>query len=242
MGRKTSVAKVVILSLFAIIGFYMVYQGQQSSLREPSKEPTLLFQKTMKPSAGAQTGILKINMTPTKAFVVGDVITAKIEVDVFGVNWLQNETCNVDMLFPDSISYIDTWSNITYQDWTFVWWQYQTHDTVYAIYQKNITLWYIHEGFYGVNITVWQPELGAYGYNKYHYSDLVQIKPYSYLEEQRRTVLAEALNIEILGLTVVFVGPVVVQIVDSIQELRKSTQEQTRKREAVHTLQQALSG
>jgi hypothetical protein len=70
----------------------------------------------------------------------------------------------------------------------------------------------------------------------------VQIKPYSYLEEQRRTVLAEALNIEILGLTVVFVGPVVVQIVDSIQELRKSTQEQTRKREAVHTLQQALSG
>jgi hypothetical protein len=173
----------------------------------------------MKPSAGAQTGILKINMTPTKAFVIGDVVTANIEVDVFAINWMENETCNVQMMFPDAICYTDTWSNITRQDWFFIWWDYQSHDAVYAIYQKSVTLWYVHDGFYGVNITVWKPDLGQFGYNEYYYSDLVQIKPYTYIEETKRTQLAQALNFEILGLAIIAIAPVFVQLVDSLKEL-----------------------
>ena len=158
-------------------------------------------------------------MTPTRAFITGDSITANIEVDVFGVNWMENETCMVQMVFPDAISYIDSWSNMTEQDWTYVWWDYQSHDAVYAIYHENVTLWYVHDGIYGLNVTVWQPNLGQIGYNSYYYSNLVQIKPYSYIEEAKRTQVAQALNFEVLGVAIIATAPIFVQIVDALAEM-----------------------
>jgi hypothetical protein len=196
-------------------------------LQESPKENPILFQKTMKPSVGAQTGILKINMTPTKAFVVGDVLTAKVEVDVFAVNWHENESCMVEMIFPDALCYIDSWSNITHQDWPFIWWEYETHDAVYAIYLKNVTLWYVHDGFYGVNVTIFHPR---FGYNEYYFSDLIQIKSSSHVEEQKRTLLAQALNTELLGLAIIAIAPVFAQVVDSLKEFRaEKEQPSTRK-------------
>jgi len=224
MGKIASWLKIILLLLIVVIGLILVYQGHLLSTQEPSKEKPILFQKTMRPSVGPYTGILKINMTPTKAFVVGDVITAKIEIAVFGVIWEENETCMVQMVFPDAICYINSWSNITSQDWTFIWWEYETHDAVHAIYQKEVTLWYIHEGFYGVNVTVWQPNFTET--HEYSFPDLVQIKSYDYLEETKRTRLAEALNKEILGLTIVAVGPVFIQIVDLAQELLRKKGEE----------------
>lgn len=216
--------KIIVLLVIVVIGLIIVYQGHLLSIHEPSKEKTILFQKTMKPSIGPYTGILKINMTPTKAFVVGDIITTQIEVDVFGVNWEENETCMVQMVFPDAICYIDSWSNITHQDWAFIWWEYETHDAVYAIYQKKVTLWYIHEGFYGVNITIWRPDFMET--HEYSFPDLVQIKSYDYIEEMKRTRLAEALNKEVLGLTIVAVGPVFIQIIDLVQKIASQKEEE----------------
>jgi hypothetical protein len=94
---------------------------------------------------------------------------------------------------------------------------------VYVIYQNSVTLWYVHDGFYGVNITVWEPKLGQFGYNKYYYSDLVQIKPYTCIEETKRTQLAQALNIEIFGSAIIAIAPVFVQIVDIAKELAPKT-------------------
>jgi len=227
-AKKMLVLKIIVLICFVAYGFGLVIQGYLLTLREPSPEDPILFQKTMHPSAGPHVGTVKIKMSPTQAFVVGDIIKAEVEVDVFGVNWRENETCMVEILFPDAICYIDSWSNITKQDWSFHWWEYQSHNAVYAIYLKNVTLWHVHEGIYGLNISVYQPALREFGWNEFYFPDLVQIKSYAYLEEKRRSNLANALNVEILGLALVVVGPVVVQIVDFIWKLFTREEKETK--------------
>ena len=132
---------------------------------------------------------------------------------------MKNETCMVELLFPDAIVYIDSWSNITMQDYPFTWWKYESHDAVHAIYIKQVELWYPHEGIFGVNITVWQPKLGIYGYNKFYFPDLVQIKSYSYVEEKRRALFMEAINEEILGLTWIAIAPIFMNITDFIKKM-----------------------
>lgn len=216
--RKTQLVQIVILIVFVSAGSWVVWQAQMSAQSEIPSDPTTVFQKTMRNSVGPNAGTLKINMTPTKAFVIGDLIRADIEVQVFGVAGSENETCMVELLFPDAISYVDSWSNFTQQDWPFFWWDYQTYDATHAIYQKTIYLFYVHEGYYGVNATVYIPKLGVYANNEFSFSDLIQIKSYTYLEEQRRNELSYALNVEVIGLTIVFVGPVIAQIIGLIKE------------------------
>lgn len=218
MIKKTQLIQILVLIIFVSVGSFVVWQAQVSTQKERPSEPTTLFQKTMKQSVGPNVGTLRINMTPTKAFVIGDLIRADIEVQVFGVMGSENETCMVELRFPDAICYIDSWSNYTEQDWPFIWWDYQTYDATHAIYEQTVYLFYVHEGYYGVNATVYIPKLGVYGNNEFSFSDLIQIKSYTYLEEQRRNDLTYALNIEVIGLTIVFVGPVVAQIISLIKE------------------------
>jgi hypothetical protein len=214
--RKTQLLQVLVLVIFVCAGLVVVWQAQGYAQKEIPSDPPTSFQKTMKPSVGPYVGVLKINMTPTKAFVIGDLIRADIEVQVFGVIGSENETCMVELLFPDAICYTDSWSNFTRQEWTYVWWEYQTYDATHAIYQESVHLFYVHEGYYGVNATVWIPKLSLY--NEFSFSDLVQVKSYTYLEEQRRNDLTYALNAEVIGLTIVFVGPVIAQIIGLLKE------------------------
>lgn len=106
--RVVPMIKATILFFAIIVGLAIVIQGHLSTVQELPREPQTLFQKTMKPSAGAQTGILKIDMTPSKAFLAGDILAAQVEVDIFGINWRENETCMVEMVFPDALCYVDS--------------------------------------------------------------------------------------------------------------------------------------
>ena len=181
-----NLVKLLILISFVTLGLSKCMIGIDKIKKGVPPERPIIFQKTMHRKVGPNVGSIKIKLIPTHSFIVGDHITAFIEIKIFGVDWMKNETCMVELLFPDAIVYIDSWSNITMQDYPFTWWKYESHDAVHAIYIKQVELWYPHEGIFGVNITVWQPKLGIYGYNKFYFPDLVQIKSYSYVEEKRR--------------------------------------------------------
>lgn len=216
--ERTRLVQVLVLVIFVCVGVAVVGLAYQSTQKERPPDPPTIFQKTMKQSVGPNVGTLKINMTPTKAFVIGDLIRADIEVEVFGVIGSKNETCMVELLFPEAICYVNSGSDLTEQDWTFIWWEYQTYDATHAIYQKRVYLFYVHEGYYGINATVYIPQLGVYGNNEFSFSDLIQIKSYTYLDEQRRNDLTYALNVEVFGLTIVFIGPVIAQIIGLLKK------------------------
>jgi len=162
-------------------------------------------------------------MTPSKAFIIGDFIKADVEVSIFGVNYNNNESCLLGLTFLDAICYIDDWSGIARQDWRFFWWNYEKTDATHIIYQKTVYLFYVHEGTYGLNVELWLPKnppgLDA---PNFYYPDLVNIKPYSYLEDKKRTMLNEGLNRQILGLTIITIVPIVALLYDNLIDFIES--------------------
>lgn len=232
--------KIVVLFVVLVCGLFVAREGYLSTLKEPKPEALISFQATMHPKVGPDVGAVKINLTPTQAFVVGDHIFADIEIQVLGVNWTRNETSMIILVFPESICYVDSWSNTTKQDWSFIWWDYElsgfVYSTPYVVYHKNMTLWYTHEGIFGLNMTVYRPNVRVeWQLNEFYYYDLAHIKSYSYLEEKKSASLASALNMEILGLAIIATSPIWVQFVDLIEKLLKNIKKERNKKQEVNT-------
>jgi len=198
-------------------------------LRNPPPDPSIFFQRNLINATQDQVGIIKIKMTPTQAFVVGDQINAEIEVQVFGVRWRVNETCIVQVLFRDAIYYTDSSSNITKQDYPFIWVEYQERGTNYLAYLRNVTVWYLREDAYALNITILRPMLRERWYQKFYFPEFVQIKSHTYLEQKTTTHLTNALTTEILGLTYIIVAPVAVQLVSLVEKLVENITKEKKK-------------
>jgi hypothetical protein len=222
-------AKAALIIGFLWKGLSIISQGQ-SLIPSDGSEMPIYFQKTLQPSTGPHVGTVKVTMTPTYAFVIGDYITAQVQVEVFAIRWEENESCMVQFVFPDAFCYVDSWSNMTEQDWTFILWDYQPYDATHVIFQKNITIWYIHEGSYGLNMTVWEPERGIYGTNEFYLPNILQVRSLTYLEEKRRAALADSLNIIVVGLAYIAIAPVAVQLVDIIEKVLGNLSKKQRKK------------
>ena len=78
---------------------------------------------------------------------------------------------------------------------------------------------YAHEGIYGLNMTITQVETWAK--TDLYYPDVVTVKPLSYIEEKTTSMLIAGLNIELLGIGLITLGPIAVHFVGLIERLRE---------------------
>jgi hypothetical protein len=208
-------------SLVSIVGagFFVIFiLGIVPTVLGPPREDPVPFSKIMyrytSQYSNLELGVFRTEMIPDYAFVTGENITFIIKVYLLGS---VNENLTIlNMVFPDAFCHTRLG---LIQDYEIMPWEWnQSQAGVWEVYQINLTFSYLNEGSYGVNMTVVGSPSETY---IYQFTDLVQIQPQSYLEERRTANLANATNFEILGLTVVAVGPVVGQVLDSVRELNK---------------------
>jgi hypothetical protein len=178
-------------------------------------DPPVLFLKTVYDN-GSYLGVVSATLTSNESFVVGANISAQIKI---GLPQTPNTTYLIELMFPDAITYRDIPQYTWQQDWTYLLHEIQVLETEQIQTLSNITLVYAHEGLYGLNMTIHQPETNSEFH--FHFYDLVQIKPMSYLQEKLRANLSFAMNFEILGLTIIMVAPIIVQLIRVIEQFFK---------------------
>jgi len=228
-----TISKLIALVLVLYIGIPYVISGYQLSQGKPAPEKPLSYEADMMPKAGPSVGKLKIRLEPTDAFVIGDKITADIEVEV---NWLhENETATVYIRFIDCLS-VDArwaWTNTShYNEYIFP--EYNFSMATYSVYKARAFLWFTHEGIFGANVTVYSPyseQLLASpfftpdGTVNWSFPEIVHIKSYNYIEERANAQFTNALAVEILGLTIIALSPIAVTIVSLVERVYDSLKE-----------------
>jgi hypothetical protein len=209
------VIEILVLIIALGIGFNFLFQGHSIAQME-IRDFTDYFYETFDP-AHTRPGMVKIELTPSRAFIIGDNITAKIEIRMFNVYRDENKAYAIEMIFPDAFVYRDIPPYTQQQDFSFLLTESQPYDTD-AIFQKNISLLYIREGIYGLNITTHRLDLGESGKKSYYFPSFVTIKTLTYLEEKLRSNLTLGLNVSVYGLAFIAVGPIVVQTLELVRK------------------------
>lgn len=227
MNKKNlifTLSKLIALVIVLAIGIPYVIRGYQMLQEKPSPEKPITFIADMKPRAGATVGSLIVRLEPTEAFVIGDKITADIEIDV---NWLnENETATVEFTFLDCLSTdaMWAWTNTSHYD-EMIFPEYNYSMATYSIYKAKAFVWYTHEGIFGANVTVYSQyslellsTLGTLdGTVHWSFPEFVHVKSYDYIQEKTNVQFTNALSIEIVGLTIIAVSPIVVTAVSLIE-------------------------
>lgn len=212
------VVKLILILFLVISGVWVTFSGYCSTLTTPMPETQPPFQIELKSEKyEIKWGDLKITMRPRNAFVVAEHISTNLEIDLI----LQSEeNATAIIVFPESILQLQEWEseNISRYEWFTI-----LHgNSTDHILRQNLTLWYAHEGVFGVNVTIIRIGFQNSRYDDFCFPDIIHIKPYSYLDERRSAQLTNALNQEILGLTIIAVSPVIVQIADMIGQILRT--------------------
>lgn len=227
-----SATKLIAISFVLCFGIPFIWNGYQLSQQKPPSEHLLRYEAEMCPKAGAPVGNVKIGFAPTEAFVIGDKVTADIEVEV---NWLEsNETASVHLIFIDCLA-TDVrwaWTNTSHYNGLVIL-EYNYSMATYSVYKAKAFLWFLREGIFGANITVYSPYsqqlLASFGTLdgtvRWSFPEMLSVKSYSYLEERKNTLFINAVTLEILGLTVIAISPIAVIAVSLLERLYESLTE-----------------
>lgn len=226
-----AVFKIAVVLAIVCWGLFELKMGNLYALEQLPPETQPPFQASLKRKYDQYVtdwGGIKITMQPENAFVVGDRISSTVELRMWYLR--TNETAYVELVFPESISILSEWAEANYSEYE----QhiYLTCNSSNIVCRQNLTLWYVHEGIFGVNLAVTiyhtysSPEMG-----EFVFPDVVHIKSYSYLEERRNAQLTNALNQEVFGLTIIAVSPIVVTLFELGEQACK-TLRATKKRKS----------
>lgn len=205
---------VLLVSLF--LGGSFVWEGYRSSVKGPPRETRPPFYTRLKPSHDREWGDLEITMQPENAFVVGDRISTRVDLEL---SLMFGESARVCIEFPEGSSILKgmEWENVSrYEDVIIQWCEYP-NNTIH----HDLTLWYHHEGTFGINviieIIVRSISIEPQSIEEFYYPDIFRIESYTYLEERRNAHSTNALNRAIFGLALVAIGPIVVQFIDLVE-------------------------
>lgn len=210
-SRQGIILKIIILLIIISFGFLFIGFGLSTS---SFPEKSTYFQKTL----SGYIGKIAINMTPQKAFVVGNNITTWIGVNLSN-NYVANHTLYIEMYFPDAVvqySGGDEPFPIEMQDWSF-----RLNEKVplqdSTMYYREVNLIYINDGTYGLNMTIYQFDTGVK--TDAYFPIVVQINPLSYIDEKTRADSLYALNFELLGLSVITLAPIFILFANLVEKL-----------------------
>ncbi|MCJ7430051.1 hypothetical protein MUO83_02390 [Candidatus Bathyarchaeota archaeon] len=166
-------------------------------------------------------GVIGASLSPNPSFVVGANITAQVKI---GLLEASNDIYIIEIMFPDAIVVRDIPPYTWQQDWTYLLHDTQFNETEQIQTLSNVTLVYAQEGIYDLNMTITQASTNTK--LNFHFDNLVQVKPLSYLDEQFRSNVTFALSYGILGLTFIMVAPVIVQLIDFVEKILEKPQSQ----------------
>jgi len=204
--------KLILFFVIIYYGFFVAAASYETALKPLPPETQPPFQAELKPQYGPKWGDISITMQPQNAFIVGDRISTNLTIRLWGIS---EDTATIMIVFPESISVLKEWE----------WANYSHYEELIVLYgnftyepiSQDLTLWYLHEGIFGINVTVVQ--FGVINQmQEFRFPDIVHIKSYSFLEERRNAQLTMALNERIFGLTIVAVSPIAVQVVDLFEQ------------------------
>lgn len=221
-GQVALVIKAIVLIVFLVAGmrYFLIANGLSSSSLAPDLPVTFL--KTLY-NNDSYVGVVSATLTTDQSFVVGANVSAEVKI---GLSNAGNTSYLIEVMFPDAMS-IRTIPPYTWQqDWNYLLSDIQIVESEQIQTLSNVTLVYPHEGLYGLNVTIHQLDLHL------NFYDLVQIKPVSYLQEKLRSNLSFVMNLEILGLTIIMVAPIVVQLAGFVEEAfqRKTSENRQEKK------------
>ncbi len=198
------------------IGSLIIYRGYSFSNENPFSTEYSVLLKTL-PS---WNGRLHIDFTPTQVLVIGDNITANVSVQLFNT-WqgAENQTFYIEVMFPDAIVNIGYPTYSATQDYYLALDSLSPYGTS-TIYSRKFSLMYLHEGVYGLNMTI--HELQTNTRTDLYYPNVVTVNPLSYMEDKLTSRFMAGLNIELLGIGIIALGPIAVQFVGLIEKLRNN--------------------
>jgi hypothetical protein len=242
MNRKkliVTVCKLIALVIVLFIGIPFVIHGYQMLQEKPSPEKPITFIADMRPRTGPSVGTVTVKFEPTEAFIIGDKISADIEVDV---NSLQmNETANVYFTFLDCLSTDEEWAwtnSSHYNEMIFPEFNYSM--PTYSVYKARAFVWFTHEGIFGANVTVYSlyseellalPSASLDGTVYWNFPEMIHIKSYDYVEQRANAQFINALTVEILGWAIIAVSPMAITVVSLGERLYDSITEKQSNRQ-----------
>jgi len=187
----------------------------------PNPEPYVPLKKVLDTQEGDRWGYLTVTMETTEAFVIGEQISVNIELAIF----LEIKTdLYVTISFPDSM--MREKLGHPFQIITFISEridnQSQKTEDGFLIMKPNCTLIYPRDGIFGINISmtnyiadVNRTYFSIYEEDSFYFSNVIHIKPYSYLE-------ARTLNKRILGLAIFTIIPIAITIIGLLERLARA--------------------
>lgn len=212
--------KFLILLSILIIGGIIIAIGLHSMIKGPPPEHRPPFESgegfwvIHEPEPPIFGVYVRIDMRPTEAFVMGDIITTNVEVEISAI-WPEIDYAEVTILFPEAICILE---NKTFAPWNqnypFLVKEFEEpegEEGLTHIFRQDITMFYPHEGIFGVNVTV-----SAQNYADVYcnYYNVVNIELYRYLEERRMTHITQTISQQVLGLSIIAIGPILMKLVE----------------------------
>jgi len=234
-GELLVTVKGFVLLAIVIIGLSLsIFLGVIPLTKRPLPEPPLVYRRNISPVVGADVGEIKITLTPGEAFVLGEYILADVEI-YLGRFWTDNGSALVILKFPFSMQWI--YENYSRPNGDIHFRVDNSTNDFYVIYSGKSVLWYTHEGFFGANLTIicsHSMNLSfAYGTSDrttdFAFPNIVQIKPYSYVEQRRNAHLTTSLAFVVLGLSIISTIPAVDRVFDAFIVSSKKKKEVSQK-------------
>jgi hypothetical protein len=220
VGWAIRAIEVFMIVLFLLLGgvcLFTAFQLESQSL--PSESPATFFQSLY--NGSSNMGAIEASLSPNSSFVVGANITAQIKIDLSEAS---SEAYQIKVIFLDAIVIRDSPPYTWQQDWTYSLHDVQINGTEQIQTLGNVTLVYAQEGIYGLNMTITQASTNTT--LNFHFDNLVQIKPLSYIEEKFRSNVTFALTYGIFGLSFIMVATAIAQLIEFFEKILGKPQSQ----------------
>lgn len=197
------------LIIFILVGANYINDGYSFSNANPYPLDIKLFAENLP----VYSGQIIIIFTPTQAFVFGDNITAEISVNLHANP--KEDVFIIQIMFPDALVERDIPPYVQQQDFNYWLTEPTPLGTEAVQYSKTINLMYVSEGVYGLNMTITQ--LNTNTQTEINYPNVVTVKPFSSIEERITSRLTLGLNIELFGIALIALGPIIVQVINLVE-------------------------
>jgi hypothetical protein len=207
--RTIEILIIVVFLLFGGVFLFGAFRLESQSL--PPESSTIVFRPLY--NGSSYMGAIAASLSPNSSFVVGANITAQIEIDLPEAS---SEVYQIRVMFLDAIVIRDIPPYAWQQDWTYLLHHVEINGTEQIQTLSNLTLVYAQEGIYALNMTITQASTNTT--LDFHFDNLVQIKPLSYIEEKFRSNVTFALTYGIFGLSFIMVATAIVQLIEFFEK------------------------
>jgi hypothetical membrane protein len=223
-SSKHRTAKALILFLIAIFGLIVISLGIVPLIRGPLSEPNIVYERDIVTLTHETIGRVRIIVvTEDEAFVVKGNAQFIVMVFLYKGVWTNNET------IPVQIGIIDLQGNVL--ELINAIGGRQSEPEIYYYWGKT---WFHFdsEGFIGVKLFIDSSKArdvkNVYGTSEgttdFSFPAIVNIRPYSYLDQRRGEYQTRSLAFVVLGLSIISVIPAFDRLIDSWDEILEMVQ------------------